>query len=91
MAGDLPMTRVKLNARQEYEYLNNYKVLQAAFKKHRIDKPIPVERLTKCKMQDNLEFTQWLKKFWDAHWHGEEYDPVGRAYVIISVSKGIGG
>ncbi|KAJ9092179.1 hypothetical protein QFC20_007452 [Naganishia adeliensis] len=77
--GDLPMTRVKLNARQEYEYLNNYKVLQAAFKKHRIDKPIPVDRLTKCKMQDNLEFTQWLKKFWEAHWHGEEYDPVGRA------------
>ncbi|KAJ9102602.1 hypothetical protein QFC21_003003 [Naganishia friedmannii] len=77
--GDLPMTRVKLNARQEYEYINNYKVLQAAFKKHRIDKPIPVERLIKCKMQDNLEFTQWLKKFWDAHWHGEEYDPIGRA------------
>lgn len=29
-------------------------------------------------MQDNLEFTQWLKKFWDAEWPGEEYDAVGR-------------
>jgi len=29
-------------------------------------------------MQDNLEFTQWLKKFWDANWSGEEYDAIGR-------------
>lgn len=40
--------------------------------------PIPVESLMRCKMQDNLEFTQWLKKFWDANWPGEEYDAVAR-------------
>lgn len=40
--------------------------------------PIPVEGLIRCKMQDNLEFTQWIKKFWDAEWPGEEYDAVGR-------------
>lgn len=32
----------------------------------------------KCKMQDNLEFCQWLKKFWDANWGGDEYDAIGR-------------
>lgn len=36
--GNLPMTRVKLNARMEYEYLENFKILQKAFVKNRIDK-----------------------------------------------------
>lgn len=30
-------------------------------------------------MQDNLEFTQWLKKFWDANSRGEVYNAVERA------------
>jgi len=30
-------------------------------------------------MQDNLEFAQWLKKFWDANAPGGEYDAQGRA------------
>lgn len=76
--GDVPMSRVKMNARLEYEYLVNYKILQNAFKLHKIDKPIPVEKLTKCKMQDNLEFMQWLKRFWDQNYGGHEYDPVAR-------------
>ncbi|KAJ7824144.1 hypothetical protein B0H13DRAFT_2291060 [Mycena leptocephala] len=29
-------------------------------------------------MQDNLEFLQWLKRFWDANFAGGEYDAVGR-------------
>lgn len=41
-------------------------------------KPIPVESLTKCRMQDNLEFLQWVKKYWDQHYPGGEYDAVGR-------------
>ena len=61
--GDLPMTRVKFDARQEYQYLDNFKILQKAFKQHQIDKvrfvlsekpthiaygqPIPVDRLVK--------------------------------------------
>ncbi|EJD36348.1 hypothetical protein AURDEDRAFT_117117 [Auricularia subglabra TFB-10046 SS5] len=76
--GDIPMSRVKMNARLEYEYLVNYKILQTSFKQHKIDKPIPVEKLTKCKMQDNLEFMQWIKRFWDQNYGGHEYDPVAR-------------
>jgi RP/EB family microtubule-associated protein len=64
--------------RQEYEHLTNYKVLQTTFKLHNIDKPIPVDRLVRCKMQDNLEFLQWLKKYWDLHYPGGEYDAIGR-------------
>ncbi|KAJ7194407.1 calponin homology domain-containing protein [Mycena pura] len=75
---DLPMARVKMNARHEYEFLANYKIMQTVFKAKKIDKPIPVEKLVKCKMQDNLDFLQWLKRFWDANYHGGEYDAVGR-------------
>lgn len=29
-------------------------------------------------MQDNLEFLQWTKRYWDQHYPGGEYDAVGR-------------
>jgi microtubule-associated protein, RP/EB family len=48
------------------------------FQRHQIDKPIPVEALVKCKMQDNLEFLQWTKKFWDLNFPDHEYDAVAR-------------
>ena len=32
------MSKVKFNARMDYEYLDNFKVLQKAFKTHGIDK-----------------------------------------------------
>ncbi|CAO3567658.1 unnamed protein product [Mortierella alpina] len=75
---DQPMSRVKFAAKQEYEYLENYKVLQNAFKVHKIDKAIFTERLMKCKMQDNLEFLQWLKRYWDQNFNGDHYDAVAR-------------
>ena len=55
------MSRINFGARHEYESLTNYKVLQNVFNKNRISKPIPVDRLVRCKMQDNLEFLQWIK------------------------------
>lgn len=76
---DVPMTRVKFDSKNEYESLNNMKVLQAAFNKHGITKGINVERLVKCRLQDNLELLQWFKRYWmenkDVH---VEYDAVGR-------------
>jgi RP/EB family microtubule-associated protein len=39
---------------------------------------IPVERLIKLKFQENLEFLQWVKKYWDANYPGGPYDAVGR-------------
>lgn len=48
------MHKVKFNTHQEYEYVNNFKVLQTCFTQHGIDKFIPVERLVKLKFQDNL-------------------------------------
>ncbi|KAK2021619.1 EB1-like domain-containing protein [Colletotrichum zoysiae] len=75
---DVPMSRVKFNVNSEYAYIQNFKVLQNTFAKHQVDKPIPVEALVKCKMQDNLEFLQWTKRFWDLNFPDHEYDAVAR-------------
>lgn len=48
------------------------------FAKHQIERLVPVESLIKCKMQDNLEFLQWTKRFWDQYYPGGEYDAVAR-------------
>jgi RP/EB family microtubule-associated protein len=53
---------VKFNTKLEHEYINNFKVLQAAFKKMNVDKIVPVDKLVKGKFQDNFEFLQWFKK-----------------------------
>jgi microtubule-associated protein, RP/EB family len=40
---------------------------------------IPVDRLVKCRFQDNLEFLQWVKKYWDQYYPGgEPYDAIAR-------------
>ncbi|XP_059212756.1 microtubule-associated protein RP/EB family member 3-like [Centropristis striata] len=74
--GCLLLKKVKFNAKLEHEYIHNFKVLQASFKRMNVDKIIPVERLVKGKFQDNFEFLQWFKKFFDANYDGKEYDPV---------------
>lgn len=38
---------------------------------------VPVDRLVKGRFQDNFEFIQWFKKFFDANYNGSPYDPVG--------------
>lgn len=76
--GNVPMSKLNPNAKQEYEFINNFKVLQSVFKLNHVTKPIPVERLVRCKMQDNLEFLQWIKKFWDTNYPGTPYDPEAR-------------
>ncbi|KAI5465435.1 microtubule-associated protein RP/EB family member 1 [Mariannaea sp. PMI_226] len=75
---DVPMSKVKFNVNAEYAYVQNFKVLQNTFIKHQVDKPIPVQALIKCKMQDNLEFLQWTKRFWDLNFPDHEYDAVAR-------------
>jgi microtubule-associated protein, RP/EB family len=73
------MHRVKFETQQEFEYVANFKVLQKCFADHAVDKVVPVDRLVKCRMQDNLEFLQWVKKYWDTYYQGaSSYDPVSR-------------
>ncbi|TGZ79116.1 microtubule-associated protein RP/EB family member 1 [Ascodesmis nigricans] len=76
--GDVPMHKVKFNARTEYEYLSNWKILTIFLAEKGIEKNLPVERLVKCKMQDNLEYLQWAKRFWDQNYPGGDYDAPAR-------------
>lgn len=76
--GDLPMHRVTFDAAAEYEYQTNYKILQSCLARRNIEKTVYVEKLTKCRFQDNLEFLQWIKKFWMQNKDGSEYDALAR-------------
>ncbi|EMD00581.1 hypothetical protein BAUCODRAFT_127725 [Baudoinia panamericana UAMH 10762] len=75
---DVPMSRVRFNVNTEYGYLENFKILSNTFRKHHVDRPLHVEQLVKCKMQDNLEFLQFTKRYWDQYYPGGDYDAVGR-------------
>jgi len=74
--GKVPLSKVNWDAKLDYEFLANYKVLQNAFTKLKIDKQLPVERLVRAKYQDNLEFMQWFKRFYELNNPALDYDPV---------------
>jgi len=87
--GSVPMKRVKFRTNLEHEYIQNFKILQAAFKKMNVDKIIPIDRLIKGRFQDNFEFLQWFKKFFDANYDGRDYD-ASAAREGLPMGLGIG-
>merc|ERR1719427_1206921 len=70
----IPIKKVKFQAKLEHEFIANWKYLQSGFKKVGVDKIVPVDKLIKGRFQDNFEFCQWFKKFFDANYGGHEYD-----------------
>mmetsp|Transcript_11574 Transcript_11574/g.12896 ORF Transcript_11574/g.12896 Transcript_11574/m.12896 type:complete len:349 (+) Transcript_11574:106-1152(+) len=81
--GTVPMKRVNWEARSEFQYIENYKILQAAFTKANVQKRVDVDRLIRAKYQDNLEFCQWVKAFFEhvAPASREDYDPLSRRQI----------
>lgn len=63
----IALSKVKWRAALTHDFVHNYKLLQAAFDKTGHKKYIEVNKLIKCKYQDNLEFAQWFKAFFDMH------------------------
>merc|ERR1719470_829972 len=57
----IPIKKVKFQAKLEHEYIQNWKLLQASFKKVGVDKAVPVEKLIKGRFQDNFEFVNGSK------------------------------
>ncbi|CAI5733250.1 unnamed protein product [Peronospora destructor] len=76
--GKVQMSKVDWSANKDYEYIQNYKVLQKAFVQLKIDKHVEVDRLVRGKYQDNLEFMQWFKAFFERNASGQPYDPVAQ-------------
>uniref|UniRef100_A0A671LBY7 Microtubule-associated protein RP/EB family member 1 n=1 Tax=Sinocyclocheilus anshuiensis TaxID=1608454 RepID=A0A671LBY7_9TELE len=64
----IPLKKVKFQAKLEHEYIHNFKLLQASFKKMGVSKIIPVDKLVKGKFQDNFEKAIPFSE--------KEYDPV---------------
>merc|ERR1719273_3079020 len=72
----IQIKKIKFRTKLEHEFIQNFKVLQSAFKKMAVDKIVPVDKLIKGRFQDNFEFLQWFKRFFDANYQGQDYDPV---------------
>ncbi|KAM3577791.1 hypothetical protein VYU27_000334 [Nannochloropsis oceanica] len=85
--GKVPLGKVNWDAKLDYEFLSNYKILQNAFTRLKIDKHLPVEKLVRAKYQDNLEFMQWFKRFYELNNPALDYDPV----AARAGGKGAGG
>ncbi|XP_023160352.2 microtubule-associated protein RP/EB family member 1 [Drosophila hydei] len=66
------LKRVKMSAKLEHEFFHNMKLFQGALTRLKLDKTVPLERLIKGRFQDNFEFLQWFKKFFDSQAPGLE-------------------
>ncbi|VDK70681.1 unnamed protein product, partial [Anisakis simplex] len=74
--GKIPLRKVKWNSKSELDWISNWRLLQTSWKELGVEKAVPVERLIKGKFQDNFEFLQWFKKFFDANCTGNPYHPI---------------
>uniref|UniRef100_A0A5S6Q591 EB1 C-terminal domain-containing protein n=1 Tax=Trichuris muris TaxID=70415 RepID=A0A5S6Q591_TRIMR len=96
--GSVQLKKVKWNTKLDHEYIQNFKVLQEGFKRVSVDKIVPVDKLIKGKFQDNFEFLQWFKKFFDANYDGKSYnaleargdEPIPSDHPVVAKVSSIG-
>ena len=77
--GKIRLKKIRWDAKQDYEFVDNYKELQQAFDRLRINKHIEVNKLIRAKYQDNLEFMQWMKSF-----HGQNASSTIEEYAVTA-------
>lgn len=91
--GQMRMNLVNWNSKLDYDWISNFKLVQGLMSKNNISKPVPIDKLVKAKYQDNLEFLQWFKHFYECRApsvEGQEYDaPARRALAKSGGPKGM--
>lgn len=95
MPNKLQYSKVNWSAKHDYEFINNFKILQLGFTKSSIKKNIEIEKLIKGKCQDNLEMLQWMKKFFDSNFSGvvhcekqRKVTPNPRSKILVDRNSG---
>jgi len=73
--GSVQLSKVYFNAKLDYECNHNFKLLENCFKKHSVDKTFDINKLVKGKMQDNLEFLQWVYSYFVTQFENKEIPP----------------
>eukprot|EP01133_Synstelium_polycarpum_P009766 gene9766-11404_t len=79
--GKVNLAKVLFNAKYDYEYIQNLNIVRETFTKCGIDKYqgfMDVDKMVLGRPQANLEFCQWMKKFFDAKYSGEPYNALER-------------
>lgn len=75
--GQINFSKVKNDAQLEWEKIENLKLVQGVLAKNNVERVVDVERLAKGKYQDNLEFFQWFKWWFDSQYdYSQPFDPV---------------
>jgi len=66
--------------------------LQTCLNKNKVQRLIETNKLSNCKYQDNLEFAQWFKKFFDINCgeRAKDYDAVTRRGKNVKLSANLG-
>ena len=74
----IPLRKIKFGSQVEVDHISNWKIFQSGLKSVGIDKELSIDRLVKQKPMDNLEFAQWMYKFFDANrtTDVDAFDPV---------------
>ena len=63
--GSVTLQKVIYKASEEWQRITNLKMVQAILTKNGVDRFVDVERIARAKAQDNLEFLQWFKAWFD--------------------------
>jgi len=84
--GKVALHKVNFDAKFEYEYVKNYKVLQEAFQNVGLTKVIDVNNLVKATFMDNIQFFRWMKQYFDENYsYSLEYNAEERRQKAVQV------
>uniref|UniRef100_A0A8C9SFW5 DNA (cytosine-5-)-methyltransferase n=1 Tax=Scleropages formosus TaxID=113540 RepID=A0A8C9SFW5_SCLFO len=88
--GCLNLRSVNFQAQDESEFVKNYSILEASFRKKGVTKTVPVPKLVRGKRRVIFNFLRWFKKFFDANFSGQSYEAMdareGQAIVPVKTA-----